>query len=175
MTYPPELAQIETVLGRSFITTRALGEQQAFYATLPADAGREDLLNRVRDHGLRWHALGLTVFVGLLNGDDDHGIFAIANGKPIPLMTTFGVGSHNAFDGDIPQQAKRYMTRLYMMTRFAPYFIDPAGFKVNFLQPVPPERAREIEEAIMAFAPESYDLANEGVIVSTQRLELWWD
>ena len=67
------------------------------------------------------------------------------------------------------------MAQLYMTNRFVPYFIDAAGFKVAFMQPVTPERAQEIENAIGAFAPDSYDLANQQVILQTQRLELWWD
>jgi hypothetical protein len=175
MTRPFEIQQIEATLGPTFDTVRRLSNHAALYASLPADEDTNALTDRIAEHCVRWNAMGYTVFVGFLEGDRSHGIFAFFNANPVQLMEIFNVGSHNDFFGHTPNRAQRYMRKLYETDKFVPYFIDAAGFKVRFIKPVSAVRAREIEKAIMDFDPDACDSANEAAILQKQKLELWWD
>jgi hypothetical protein len=175
MDRPPEIAQIEATLGRSFSKMRSVANASAFYVLLPLDSNSQAATELIEKHCVQWHARGYTVFVGYVEGDANHGIFALPNINPVRLMESFHVGGHNDLLGDTPVRAARYMGELYKTEAFVPYFVDSAGFKVTFINHVSAARAEEIEHAIVEFDPEAYDLTNHETILAHQRVELWWD
>ena len=202
MHRPPEIKQIEALLGRTFTTRETIGPYSAFRALIEeprvtlTPAGAEFPLDRVietvGEHSVRCHGLGYTAFVGLPDDVGPWSLFAIADADPIRLMTVFDVGNHNDFIGDTPARARRYMTELLAADPFVPYFADPAGFKVRFIDHVSAARARDIAGAVLAFDPDAVALAEAvvhvedaadidihdalaQVIHKRQRLELWWD
>jgi hypothetical protein len=175
MNRPSELKAIEGALGPTFDTVRTCAQHSAFYSPIPARHSSHVLTCLIEKHCLEWNAMGYTVFVGLLEGDRRHGVFAIFDADPIQLMAVFKVGSQNDLFGHTSRLAQAYMRTLYQTDKFVPYFVAPLGFKVRFVNQVSATRAREIESAVLDFDPDAYDLANQSVIVQTQKLELWWD
>lgn len=202
MNRPPEIKQIEALLGRSFTTVETIGPYLAFRAPIDEPrvtimpAGSEFPLDRlietVGEHCLRCHGLGYTVFVGLPDDTGPPSLYAIANADPIRLMAMFDVGNHNDYTGDTPVRARRYMAALSTTDPFVPYFVDPAGFKVRFIDRVSAALARDIAGAVLEFDPDALAvgealtrLEDAGdldivdalgqVIHERQRLELWWD
>ena len=201
MNRPPEITQIEALVGRTFATLETIGPYVAFrapideprFTTTPAGSEfpLERVIETVGEHCLRCHSLSYTVLVGL-PGAGPPSLFAIADADPIRLMAVFDVGNHNDFTGDTPARARRYMAALSTTDPFVPYFADPAGFKVRFIDQVSAARARDIAAAVLEFAPDAVALGEAltpveeagdidildalgQVICKRQRLELWWD
>ena len=59
MNRPPEIAQIEATLGRSFNATRRLASESAFYVLLPPDNDSSHLVTElIEQHYVQWHAMG---------------------------------------------------------------------------------------------------------------------
>ena len=202
MNRPPEITQIEALLGRTFTTLETIGPYSAFRAPIDeprvaiTPAGSEFPLDRVietvGEHCLWCHGLSYTVFVGLPDDVGPPSLYAIADADPIRLMAVFDVGNHNDFTGDTPARARRYMAALLTTDPFVPYFADPAGFKVRFIDHVSAARARDIAGAVLEFDPDAVALGEAlahvedagdidihnalgQVIHKRQRLELWWD
>jgi hypothetical protein len=202
MNRPPEIEQIEARFGRTFTTLEAIGPYMAFRTSIDepqvtiSPAGSEFPLDRViqtaGEHCLWCHSLGYAVFVGLPDDVGPPSLYAIAGADPIRLMAVFDVGNHNDFTGDTPARARRYMAALLTTDPFVPYFADPAGFKVRFIDHVTAARARDIAGAVLEFDPDAValgealdDIEEAGdidirdalgrVIHRRQRLELWWD
>jgi hypothetical protein len=175
MTRTPELQRIEATLGRTFSVVRPLPDGSALYLRLPNHESGHTMATQIEEHCLRWNTEGYTVFVGMLSGDRHYGIFALPNVDPVRLMEIFEVGRHNDFGIDAAGRAARYMRALYETDRFVPYFIDPAGVKVRFVERVSVARAGEIEASVLDFDPDAYEFANQEAILREQKLALWWD
>jgi hypothetical protein len=202
MSRPSEIAQIEGFIGRSFTTVERVGEYPAFRVSLTGprvvfnvertEFPLDEVIETVCERCLRCHALGYTVFVGLTDDTGPQAIYAIADADPIRLMALFDVGSHNDFIGDTPARARRYMAALLATNAFVPYYMDAAGLKVRFIDPVSEARARVIAHAVVEFNSDAVTLVETladdehagdvdivdllgRTIHQRQRLELWWD
>src|SRR5262245_51632728 len=118
MNRPPEITQIEALLGRTFTTLETIGPYSAFRTQIDeprvtlTPAGSEFPLDRVietvGDHCIWCHGLSYTVFVGFPDDVGPPSLYAIAAADPIRRMEVFDVGKHNDFTGDTPPRARRY-------------------------------------------------------------------
>jgi len=180
----PVVLDVERTLDVTFTSWHELAGRHALVAHI--DQTRQDeLIDAIEPRCVDWDDAGHTVFVGAL-GHGPHGVFALPVVDPTELMAAFAVGSHHDLSprGDTAARARLAMQQILRDAPFVPYFIDAAGMKVRFVDPVPPLLAQRIEVAVLDFDLEALDLIDDdgreppslaSSIHRTQRLQLWWD
>jgi hypothetical protein len=126
--------------------------------------------------------LPLQIVCGYIDGDSAHCIYAIENTSAVELAREFETGSHNPpfFRSQVTQVVVQ-LSRVFELAPFRPYFIDPAGYKAKFINPITARLANAIED-ILTVGLESYasEYSGDGplmadTLISENGLRLWWD
>lgn len=144
----------------------------------------EDLALQVQDEFTGF------VFCGLYEDFGSYHLFLYESDSPLELITIFRVGSHNAGRAELEplkvEKVRLFMAPVYEKFRFWPYFVDQAGFKCRFLQPISRNDALEISsyvfetggwEAMIDYQGKE-DLGGDpiaGNLYEGQEIFLWWD
>jgi hypothetical protein len=125
--------------------------------------------------------LPVQVFCGLLESDDGHCLYLIEDASVADIARVFETGSHNAFPRPQTERVCDELSRVYEIAPFRPYFVDAAGYKATFLQPITQDQAKQVE-SVLTVGLEGYvsEWSGNGplmvdTLVKENGLRLWWD
>lgn len=118
---------------------------------------------------------------GYIGGENGHRIFAIEGTHPVDLAREFRTGSHNLWSNPQTERVCAQLAMIFELAPFRPYFVDDAGYKSRFIQPISRQQADAIEH-ILTVGLEGYvsEWTGYGPIVADavlaeNGLRLWWD
>ena len=121
------------------------------------------------------------IVCGCKGDDAGHSIYVIHGFSPIELAREFRTGSHNAWPKAETDKVCEQLGSVFEIAPFQPYFIDAAGFKCRFIQPISSQQADAIER-ILTVGLEGYvsEWSGQGpivadTVVAENGLRLWWD
>jgi hypothetical protein len=121
------------------------------------------------------------IVCGSLESDDGYVLYLIENASATELAREFATGSHNDFEGSQPKRVYDELSRVFKIAPFRPYFIDDAGYKAKFLDPLTQEQAHAIE-SVLTVGLEGYvsEWSGDGplmvdTLLKENGLRLWWD
>jgi len=128
--------------------------------------------------------LPVQIFCGHRGDDAGPAIYLIEDVSPIELAKEFETGSHNALDKFETKRVCDELARIFKIAPFRPYFMDAAGYKAKFLEPLTLETAQSIV-GILTVGLEGYASEWTGeesemsemveTLMRENQIRLWWD
>jgi len=116
-----------------------------------------------------------------MHGYDGHRIFAISGVSAVKLAREFCTGSHQVYTTPESEKVCEQLAKVYEVAPFRPYFVDCAGYKCRFIQPISRPQSLAVEK-ILTVGLEGYvsEWSGHGpiladAVLAENGLRLWWD